>query len=182
MNKTLKFLTASLIIGSFAFTTITATKWSYSEDNYVIKFSSEDPSGTFKGLEGDVVFDINNLTESYFDVSVDVNTINTGNGMQNRHATSEKWLDAEKYPKIKFKSSSIKATDKGFDALGKLEMHGVTKEITIPFTFTEGAFAGTFQGEFMVNRNDYNIGSPGGKASEKIKVSIKLPVKGAEAE
>jgi len=36
-----------------------------------------------------------------------VASINTGNGMKNTHAKSEKWVDAEKYPTITFNSGSI---------------------------------------------------------------------------
>ena len=38
------------------------------------------------------------------------------NGMKNTHAKSAKCLDAEKYPEIKFTSSSVTSTSDGFEA------------------------------------------------------------------
>ena len=57
------------------------------------------------------------------------------NGMKNTHAKNAYWPDAEKYPEIKFTSSSVTSNSDGFEAKGILDMHGVQKEITLPFTF-----------------------------------------------
>ena len=102
-----------------------------------------------------------------------VATINTGNGMQNTHAKSEKWFDAEKYPQIKFTSSEIVAAAAGYQAKGILEMHGVKKEITIPFTFKNNIFNGAIE----VNRNDFGIGDPNHqKVPPTLKVELNVPV------
>ncbi len=63
------------------------------------------------------------------------------------------WFDAEKYPTIKFTSKEITKTSTGYNARGVLDMHGVQKEINLPFTFNDNVFAGSFE----VNRLDYNI-------------------------
>ena len=165
------FAAVAIIVGS-AFTLIHSQDWKFSDD-YSIKFSSDDPSGVFKGLKGTVNFDEKDLANSKFDVSVEVASINTGNGMKNTHAKSEKWLDAEKYPVIKFTSSSITAAGTGYEAKGTLDFHGVQKEITIPFTFQNNVFSGSF----TVNRLDYNINTnePAHGAST-LKVDISVPV------
>src|SRR4051794_14811866 len=103
---------AIVLIVASAFTFIKSQDWKIS-DNYSIKFDGGDPSGEFKGLQGTVSFDPNDLASSKFDVSIDVATINTGNGMKNTHAKSAMWFDAEKYPTIKFTSTSITKTDTG---------------------------------------------------------------------
>ena len=142
-------------------------------DNYSVKFDGGDPSGEFSGLKGTIKFDPNNLASSQFDCTVDVGSINTGNGMKNTHAKSDKWLDATKYPVIRFTSKSITKTSSGFEALGTLDFHGVQKEITLPFTFVNNVFAGTFE----VNRLDYKINTeePNHGASV-LKVTINVPV------
>ena len=145
-------------------------------DSYEVKFTSEDPSGVFTQLEGDVVFNPNDLAASYFNVSIDVNSINTGNGMQNKHAVSSDWMDAEKYPDIKFASRNIEATDKGYVAHGIMKMHGVEKEFDIPFKFEKNGDKGVFKGKFDVNRNDFNIGIPGKKAADVLQMEVTVPV------
>jgi len=165
------FAAIALIVAS-AFTLIKSQDWKISDD-YAIKFDGGDPSGEFKGLKGAVSFNPDDLASSKFDVSIDVTTINTGNGMKNTHAKSAMWFDAEKYPTIKFTSTSITKTDAGYEANGILDMHGVQKEITIPFTFSNN----TFIGSFKVNRLDYNINTaePNHGAAE-FKVDLSVPV------
>ena len=61
----------------FAFTF--AQNWTIAE-NHKIKFSSNDVAGIFKTFKGTIVFDEASLTASKFDVTIDVASINTGNG------------------------------------------------------------------------------------------------------
>jgi polyisoprenoid-binding protein YceI len=164
-----------IVLGS-AFTVLQSQNWKISED-YSIKFSSKDPSGVFRGLKGSVVFDDKNLAGSKFDVTVDVASINTGNGMKNTHAKSAMWFDAEKYPQIIFTSKEIVAAGTGFQAKGVLEIHGVKKDFTIPFTFDKAGDGGTFKAAFDINRMDFNINTaePDHGASV-IKVELNIPV------
>jgi len=172
MRKFIFPLTAIIIIAASAFTVIKSQDWKIA-DNYSVKFDGGDPSGQFSGLKGTVSFDPNDLAGSKFDVSIDVATINTGNGMKNTHAKSAMWFDAEKYPTIHFASSSFTKTASGYEVKGTLDMHGVQKEITIPFTFNNNVFEGSFQ----VSRLDYNINSaePNHGAST-FKVDLSVPV------
>ena len=88
MKKFIFPLTAIIIIAASAFTVIKSQDWKIA-DNYSVKFDGGDPSGQFSGLKGTVSFDPNDLAGSAFDVTIDVATINTGNGMKNTHAKSE---------------------------------------------------------------------------------------------
>jgi polyisoprenoid-binding protein YceI len=165
------FAALTLIIAS-AFTFVSSQDWKI-KDDYSVKFTSKDPSGEFKGLKGTINFDDKDLANSKFDVNIDVTTINTGNGMKNTHAKSDKWLDATKYPTIKFTSSSITSTATGFEAKGILDMHGVQKEITLPFTFKDNVFSASFE----VNRLDYNINTAEPEhGASVVKVDINVPV------
>ena len=142
-------------------------------DNYSVKFDGGDPKGEFTGLKGVIKFDANNLPESKFDCTIDVASINTGNGMQNTHAKSDKWLDAAKYPVIRFTSKKINKTATGYEALGTLDFHGVQKDITIPFTFVNNVFAGSFE----VNRLDYQVNPTEPKhGASVLKVYLNVPV------
>ncbi|WP_118973138.1 YceI family protein [Taibaiella koreensis] len=145
-------------------------------DKYSIRFSSSDASGIFKTFNGTLVFDEQNPAASRFTAVIDVASINTGNGLQNKHAKGAEWFDAATYPQIRFTSEKIAKAGNGYQATGTLEMHGVKKQVTIPFTFQRKGNTGTFSGSFSVNRNDYHIGKAGNKVSEAIKVDISVPV------
>ncbi len=157
-----------------AFTALQTSKWKIAE-GYSIKFSSKDPSGVFKNFKGDIIFDEKNLNASKFDVVIDANSISTGNGMKNKHAKSDKWFDVKTYPEIRFSSTGISKTSSGYSVTGILDMRGVKKEISFPFTFVNN----TFSGSFTINRLDYNIGTTkgmAGKAARELLVEISVPV------
>ena len=157
----------------FAFTL--QTNWKIAP-GYNISFATSGVSGIFKSFSGTVVFDDQNLAGSKFDISIDINSINTGNGMQNKHAKSDEWFDAAKYPFIKFTSSKIVKTAAGFAATGSLQIHGISKEVSLPFTFKKSGAGGTFEGNFNVNRSDFKIGEAGGDVGEVIKINVSVPV------
>ncbi len=172
MKKFVYPIAAVVIFLASAFTAAKSIDWKIA-DNYSIKFDGGDPSGEFTGLKGTISFDPKDLASSKFNTSIDVASINTGNGMKNTHAKSDKWFDANKYPTITFNSNSISKTSTGYQATGMLDMHGVQKEITIPFTFEKNEFAGSFE----VNRLDYNINTAEPEhGSANFKVTISVPV------
>ena len=172
MKKYFYVIAALVLIAGSAFTAFQPAELKIA-DNYSVKFNGGDPSGEFKGLKGTINFDPNSPGTSNFDVTIDVATINTGNGMKNTHAVSEKWLDAAKFPVIRFTSKTITRSSQGFEAKGILDMHGVQKEIVLPFTFVNNVFTGSFE----VNRMDYNINTAepthGGSV---FKLDITVPV------
>lgn len=165
-------IAATLVLSAAA--TYNSLQWKIA-DGYSIRFTSKDPTGVFTALKGKILFDANDLAGSAFDVEVDVNSINTGNGMQNKHAKSEKWFDAAKYPSIKFKSDKVMATSLGYEAVGMMEIHGIQKDFTMPFTFANN----TFKSSFDVNRLDFKVGTTEGmsaKVPPSLKVDVIVPV------
>ena len=161
---------AFMLMGTSAFTVAYNQGWQIAA-GHSIKFATNKAEGNFKTFSGEVVFNESNLAASSFNVQIDVASINTGNGLKNNHAKSDKWFDAKKYPQIKFISSAINKSATGFEAKGSLEMHGVKKEVTIPFTFGNN----TFKGSLSVNRKDYGIVGIG-DVGNTVKLDIVVPV------
>ena len=172
MKKQTYLLSTLVLIFASAFTFIQSQNWKVAE-GYSIKFDGGDPSGEFSGLKGTIQFDEKNLGASKFDMTLDVASINTGNGMKNTHAKGATWFDVEKYPTIAFTSTAITKTASGFEAKGNLEMHGVKKEIIMPFTFVNNTFASNIE----VNRLDFSLDDgKHPKMAPTLKVSINVPV------
>jgi polyisoprenoid-binding protein YceI len=170
--RKLKFIPALFLVASLtlAFTSVLQSyKIGAKHD---VKFDSKDASGIFSELSGDIEFDANDLSKSKFDLKIGVASINTGNALQNRHAKSDKWFDAEKYPNIVFTSNKVEKTDQGYKTTGILEIRGVKKNATIPFTFKNNAF----NAKFSVDRNDFNIGKPTADVSNIMKIDATIPV------
>jgi len=174
MNKLSFLVSVVAVMLLSSFTIYQSVNWEI-EDGYSIKFTSKDPTGVFTKMSGDIMFDEDQLENSKFVVKVDVSSINTGNGMQNKHAKSDKWFDAEQYPNINFTSQSFAKTDEGYKVTGTLEIHGVAKEFTMPFTFKDNVF----NSSFTINRLEYNIGSTKGmsaKVPAELAVDLSVPV------
>lgn len=166
--------TLLLTAAVFAFTLV-APNWKLG-DKYNVSFSTNEVGGIFKTFKGTINFDAANLAASNFDVTVDVASINTGNALQNKHAKGDEWFDAAKYPVIHYVSKKIVKAGAAYQVTGDLEIHGVKKEFTIPFTFVAKGNAATFNGTFKVNRNDFHIGKPGGDVADMVTVTIAVPV------
>jgi polyisoprenoid-binding protein YceI len=162
----------------FFFAALTSVAQQYKlADGHKISFSNPDVSGTFDDLTtASLVFDETKLSSSKLNFKIEVGSINTGNGLMNKHAKGEEWFNAEKYPYIEFTSSKIEKTSEGYKATGKLQMHGVSKEISIPFTFTKKGNKGTFIAKFSVDRSDFQVGKKNGGVAETIKISATIPV------
>jgi polyisoprenoid-binding protein YceI len=175
MNKLFYPIAAILILAASAFTFMAAPGWQIA-DGYSISFTNDEASGIFKDFKGTLVFDEQNPGAGKFDVVIDVTSINTGNGLQNKHAKSDEWFDAAKYAQIHFVSRSMARTGNGYQVTGDLDMHGVKKATTILFTFKRTAQGGVFIGSFTVNRSDFGVGKPGGEVPEPVKLDISIPV------
>jgi len=174
----MKRLTVTLAAVTFVIASafMYATSWKIA-DGYTIKFDASGASGSFSGLKGEIVFDPEDLPGSHFNVSVSAASINTGSGLKNKHAKGEKYLYVDKYPLIRFTSSSVKQSGNGYVAAGTLEIRGVKKEISLPFSFSQTATGGLFTASFSVNREDYKVGSSSFILGSNFKVDISVPVK-----
>jgi polyisoprenoid-binding protein YceI len=163
-----------VIMMASAFTVVSNTsKWSVKEDAYSVKFTSSKFEGSFKGLKSELIFDESNLGASKISATIEASSVNTGNGMRNKHA--KQGLDAEKFSTVKFVSSSISKSGNGYTATGNLTIKDVTKQISIPFTFTKNADGGVFEGTFSVVPAEYNVTKAG--TPERLDFQLNVPVK-----
>lgn len=165
-----------LLLFASAFSVVYLQEWEIGND-YEVRFSGKYANGGFRKLQGDVVFKEDDLRMSRFDVTIDVNSIETGNKLKNKHARGAHWFDSEKYPLIHFVSSSIVKTDTGYIACGELDLHGVKKPLNIPFRFEKAGDSALFRGRFKINRAEFGIGESKGKASDSTEVEVVVPVK-----
>ena len=129
-------------------------------------------NGVFKTFTGTIAFDATDLAKSKFDLTIDVASINTGNGLMNKHAKGDDWFNAEKFPSINFTSSKIEKSGTDFKAIGTLEMHGIKKDFTVPFSFKKDIF----KANFSVNRTDFKVGKAGNDVSAVLKIDATIPV------
>ena len=92
--------------------------------------------GSFADVAGTIFYDEKDAAKSWVEVVIKTASIDTNQEMRDRHLRSADFFDVEKYPDMTFKSKRIEKRGSGFVAVGELSLHGVTREVSMPFTFT----------------------------------------------
>ena len=64
--------------------------------------------GRFRDLEGRIVLDESDISQSYVNATIKADSIETGNKRRDAHLLAPDFLDIEKFPDIEFKSTSVR--------------------------------------------------------------------------
>lgn len=89
--------------------------------------------GSFEGYQVDLFYDDEDPANSSVEVRIDVTSIDTGNEKRDNHLRSPDWFEAETYPEIVFRSTSVRqVAEDQLLARGELTMKGTTREIELP--------------------------------------------------
>lgn len=167
-------LAVVLLIGS-AMTYVASVPTYKIKEGYSIAFKSKDPSGEFKSMKGTIKFDEEDLANSKFELTFDVSSISTGNGMKNKKAQTAEWFDAGKHPQITYTSTKVEKSGNDFVVYGNLKIKGITKEKKIPLKVAKSGKDITFSGSFTVNRLDYKVGKPSEVVPNTMNISYSIP-------
>jgi len=147
----------------------TATKWiidpMHSEVQFKVKhLVISTVTGFFKGFNGQVITESEDFQDSEIDFSIDVNSIDTNQEARDKHLISQDFFDAEQYPKMTFKSKSLKRiSDDDYKLVGNLTVKGVTKEVSFDVEFggTASDFYGNTKAGFeiigKINRKEFGL-------------------------
>lgn len=127
-----------------------------------------DISGAFDKFEAAVTYSKPDMSDAVITLNADVSSINTAVEMRDNHLKSADFFDAVKYPKLTFKSTSIRpAGTNKFKVTGDLTLHGVTKPVTMDMLFrgtgknpaANNAEVAGVQVTGMIKRSDFGVGS-----------------------
>lgn len=151
----------------------------------------ESITGTATGISGTVVFDAAHPGATKGRIVLDAASLTVGNPLMGEHLRGDQWLDVAKHPAIIFETVSlgnVRSTGAQVlaDVTGKLTVKGVTRDITVPVTFTHlpdklGARVGDpkVQGDLLVLRTTFPIqrsdfGIKAGEMTDKVAETIHL--------
>lgn len=142
--------------------------------------------GSFSGVTGTVVWDDKNPDASHVDAVIDAKTVNTGQDKRDEHLKSPDFFDVEKYPTLKFHSTSVKrAGDGKLQVIGDLTLGGQTKPVTLdvdgpaaPQKGMGGKTVSGFSATGTLSRATFNFGQkyPAPMLSDDVKFTIDLEV------
>jgi polyisoprenoid-binding protein YceI len=145
------------------------TKWNVDVVHSSVKFTVEhlvisEVEGMFKTFNGSMTSTNPDFTGSTVEFTVDVNSISTDNEMRDTHLKSDDFFNAEKFPKMTFKSTSFKKISGNKYALvGNLTLRDVTKSVKFDVTYggtAKDGYGNTkagFKASTVINRFDYGL-------------------------
>lgn len=165
-----------------------------------VAFSMDAPlesiSGTASGISGKVTFDPQHPDTVKGKIVLEAGSLHVGNPMMKEHMHGKMWMDVAANPSITFELDSVKnvkttGNETTADAVGKLSMKGVTKEITVPVKFTylkdklktrggprEGDLL-VVRSQFKVKRTDFGINAGQGEDKVSNEIDLRLSLAGA---
>lgn len=161
-------ITAGLIV--LAITGVNAqTKWTFDKSHTKIEFSVQhlvisEVTGNFKSFDGTVSSPSDDFSNSDIQFSVDIASINTDNDSRDKHLKSDDFFNAEKFPQMKFASTSFKkVAGNKYQLDGNLTIRDITKPVTFVVTYNGtvndpwGNIKAGFKLKGEINRFDYNL-------------------------
>jgi polyisoprenoid-binding protein YceI len=119
--------------------------------------------GSFRDFNGTINYDPKDPSKGSVEVHIKAASITTGSDNRDNHLRSPDFLDVEKFPELSFKSTQIEKSGDGYIARGPLTIHGVSKEVAIPFTIggtIKDAKGNTKLGSdasLTINRKDFGL-------------------------
>jgi polyisoprenoid-binding protein YceI len=181
--------------GADPYDTYYASKFSLDSGHSVIAFSLPFAGltlveGRFKEFDGTLMLDPADISRSSISVTITAQSLDTAEEDRDKDLRSANFFACERFPVITFRSSRVERRDGGLVVTGPLTLHGVTREVAIPFTWVGDRLDGwrnhriALRGAFALNRGDYGIGGFGnfGRMSDPMipaTVNVRLEVQAA---
>lgn len=183
MKKSTILFSVLVILSSFA---VFSSSWKNDKPHSQLGFTVthlgiNDVSGTFNEFEATINSSKPDFSDATFELTAKVASIDTRVEARNNHLKSPDFFDAEKFPLLTYKSSSLTKTGKdSYKVTGDLTIHGVTKTVTMDLVYrgtienpmSKKPTAG-FSLKGSINRSDFGIGDKFPSMMISNEVSIK---------
>jgi polyisoprenoid-binding protein YceI len=118
--------------------------------------------GRFSRWDGTLLLDEADLSKSSVEVTIEAASIDTNEAQRDGHLRSPDFLDVEKYPTIKFKSTAVRSTGgSNLSVTGELTIRDISKSVTLEVSNLGkirdpwGNNKMAFSGKIAVQREDF---------------------------
>ena len=136
-------------------------------------------TGTFKDIDGKFSFDAAKPEDSKIEFNVNTASVFTNHAERDKHIASADFLNASKFGKATFVSTSVKSTGANTaDVTGDLTLLGVTKTVVVKATFLGegkdpwGGYRAGFEGTTSVKRSDFGKQKDLGPKSDAVELYV----------
>lgn len=116
--------------------------------------------GGLKKFSGTLDYDAQKLDKSRVDISIEAESIDTGDVQRDIQVKGSEFLDIKKYPTITFSSNKFERSARQLNIIGDLTLHGVTLPVTLevegPIEEKRGHIL-TAKGVTKIKRKDFGL-------------------------
>jgi polyisoprenoid-binding protein YceI len=145
-------------------------------------FEKTPAPGTFKEFDTRLSFDPEKPAGGRLDVTIRVASADMVSADINKAIAGIEWFDLARHQQAEFHSTDIRqnsAQSGSYVARGTLTLKGVQQPVDVPFKWAEAADGATMQGEFVVKRTSFGIGTGEWTAPDVIgpDVAVKFSVR-----
>jgi polyisoprenoid-binding protein YceI len=130
--------------------------------------------GVFRQFATTLEYDEKNLAGSSLKVTVQTGSFDTQDKDRDDTLAGADLLDPKKFPTAQFVASSLARGASGIEAVGKLTLHGVTKDLRLPLNLKTTATGAEISGEATIRRLEFGIGQGDWKTTEWVGDEVKL--------
>lgn len=129
----------------------------------VQRFGMVDVLGRFNEVQGSITYDSNDLGKTSAQITIKTASYKSNNLGGEDAVKSNAFLDVANFPEMTFKSKHVQVKGEELSMTGDLTIHGVTKEVTFPFTFLKPfkdptrANTVAASASLTINRQDFGI-------------------------
>jgi polyisoprenoid-binding protein YceI len=138
-----------------------------------------DVPGRFTRYKADIQGDPASLEGAQVRLDIETKSINTANVGRDEHLRTPDFFDVLKYPKITFLSKDVRKEGDRLVVRGALTMHGVSRELELPFVAVEGmngagAHTWSYRATLPLDRLDFGVGADSVAAKLSLKRQVEL--------
>jgi len=161
-----------LITGPF----LNAQEWT--TDTAVVDFRIRNAGMAVKGTFDSVEIRLEHREKTWKDARLSgrvyAASVDTGNGLRDKHLRDENYFDIQTYPWITMESTALKHTENGqLEGTFRITLKGRTKEITLPLTYSESGNTLTLLAEFELDRREFGVGGRSLILSDRVRIFVK---------
>lgn len=131
--------------------------------------------GSFRRFSTELTWDEKNPAAGRLKVTVQVDSLDTRDQDRDDTLRGADLLDTARYPQAQYLADSFaRRADGKFEAVGKLTLRGVTRELRLPLSLEPTAAGLELSGETSIRRLDYGVGQGEWKSAEWVGDDVKL--------
>ncbi len=146
---------------------------------HINHFGFSNPSGKFMNVKGTLLLDEENPAASKVNVTIPIETINTGVAKLDEHLKGSEFFDVTSFPNATFISNKVEITgEKTAIVHGDLSLHGITKPVILDVTLNKLApnmfkkqTAG-FTAKTIIKRSDFGMTTYLPGLGDEVKITI----------